>query len=55
MKTSPAGIPLTMALDGSSPVPRYRQLYEGLREAILRGRLAAGTRLPATRTLAGLG
>ncbi|HEX2037108.1 MAG TPA: PLP-dependent aminotransferase family protein [Chloroflexota bacterium] len=31
--------------------PLYRQLYDQLREAILSGQLAAGTRLPATRTL----
>ncbi|KAB8145246.1 PLP-dependent aminotransferase family protein [Chloroflexia bacterium SDU3-3] len=32
--------------------PRYRQLYDALRDAILSGRLAPGSRLPATRTLA---
>ncbi|MEP6925464.1 MAG: PLP-dependent aminotransferase family protein [Pyrinomonadaceae bacterium] len=30
----------------------YRGLYEGLREAILTGRLAAGVQLPSTRSLA---
>jgi GntR family transcriptional regulator/MocR family aminotransferase len=39
-------------LDTSSAVPLHRQLYEGLRGAILAGRLSAGTRLPATRMLA---
>src|SRR6187455_2426624 len=39
-------------LDASSAVPLHRQLYEGLRGAILAGRLSAGTRLPATRMLA---
>lgn len=39
-------------LDTSLAVPLHRQLYEGLRGAILAGRLRAGTRLPATRTLA---
>src|SRR4051794_27308303 len=39
-------------LDTSSAVPLHRQLYEGLRGTILAGRLSAGTRLPATRTLA---
>ena len=38
--------------DPSSPVPLHRQLYEALREAILRGRLRPGVRLPATRALA---
>ena len=30
----------------------YQQLYENLRQAILMGRLAGGTRLPSTRVLA---
>src|SRR5690606_26236423 len=32
--------------------PLYRQVYDGLREAILAGRLRPGERLPSTRTLA---
>ena len=43
---------LATALDRSSDVPLHRQLYEGLRHAVLEGRLVAGTRLPATRRLA---
>ena len=39
-------------LDSDSAIPLHRQLYEGLRGAILAGRLVAGTRLPATRVLA---
>ena len=39
-------------LDRSSPEALHRQLYGRLREAVLSGRLAAGTRLPSTRTLA---
>ena len=39
-------------LDRSSPEALYRQLYARLREAVLSGRLAAGTRLPSTRALA---
>ena len=35
-----------------SPLPLYQQLYNWLREAILNGKLAAGTRLPSTRSLA---
>src|SRR3989442_14658739 len=35
-----------------SPVPLQSQLYRALREAILRGRLRPGLRLPATRVLA---
>jgi len=43
---------LPVALDKSDSAPLYRQLYVQLREAILDGRLRAGTRLPATRALA---
>lgn len=41
-----------LALEPEAPTPLYRQLYEGLREAILAGRLAPGGRLPPTRDLA---
>ena len=43
---------LALGIDAGSPVPRYRQLYEGIREAILTGRLRPGARLPSTRVLA---
>lgn len=39
-------------LDRTAGSSLYRQLYDGLREAILDGQLPAGTRLPSTRTLA---
>lgn len=47
----------TDALDLSLParekgVPAYRWLYSALRQAVLEGRLRAGTRLPSTRDLA---
>jgi GntR family transcriptional regulator / MocR family aminotransferase len=41
-----------LQLDSSAGLPRYRQLYDGLRASILAGRLRAGTRLPSTRALA---
>ena len=41
---------LLLPLDGEGPL--HRQLYRSLREAILAGRLAAGARLPSTRSLA---
>ncbi|HET6977435.1 MAG TPA: PLP-dependent aminotransferase family protein [Pyrinomonadaceae bacterium] len=41
-----------IALDKSSTTALYRQLYDQLRDAILSGRLAPGTRLPSTRELA---
>src|SRR5258706_1401220 len=36
----------------SSPVPYYRQIYDGYRNAILAGQLRPGERLPSTRALA---
>ncbi len=42
----------TVVLDASSATALYRQLYDQLREAILSGRLSAGTRLPSTREFA---
>jgi GntR family transcriptional regulator/MocR family aminotransferase len=39
-------------LKHGSNQPLYRQLYEALREAILRGRLEAGVRLPSSRAIA---
>ena len=47
-----AQVPPWISLDGTSRSPYYRQLYEGLRRAILSGMLGAGSRLPSTRTLA---
>ena len=41
-----------IALNSDVPLPLYRQLYEGLRQAILTRRLAPGARLPSTRVLA---
>ena len=43
---------LPITLERASEEPLHRQLYEQLRETILTGRLQAGARLPATRTLA---
>ena len=42
---------VTMPLERSGETPLFRQLYARLRDAILQGALAPGTRLPATRTL----
>jgi GntR family transcriptional regulator/MocR family aminotransferase len=47
-----AGVPVAIALDGGARTTLQRQLYEGLRGAILAGRLAPGRRLPSTRSLA---
>ena len=45
-------VALVKALERGSRVPLHRQLYLGLREDILMGRLVGGTRLPSTRELA---
>src|SRR5215207_8071350 len=46
-------IPFLMLGDrNSTDVPLYRQIYEGVRGAILSGKLISGTRLPASRVLA---
>jgi GntR family transcriptional regulator/MocR family aminotransferase len=44
---------LTLPLDPAAQAPLFRQVYEGLRRGILDGTLAAGVRVPATRSLAG--
>jgi GntR family transcriptional regulator/MocR family aminotransferase len=51
-RTVSAATLLTIPLDPAAPAPLFRQLYDGLRQAILGGRLPPGTRLPATRGLA---
>jgi GntR family transcriptional regulator/MocR family aminotransferase len=51
LRTTKAAV-LPISLDRTAEDPLHRQLYEQLRETILTGRLQAGSRLPATRTLA---
>jgi GntR family transcriptional regulator/MocR family aminotransferase len=46
------GALLTLPLDPTSAVPLFRQVYDGLRQAILDGTLPAGARVPSTRGLA---
>ncbi len=41
-----------ISVNPESPVAMYRQLYTGIRNAILSGQLMSGQRLPATRVLA---
>ncbi len=43
---------IILNLQDGSPEPVYRQLYNELRAAILKGQLAPGARLPSTRELA---
>src|SRR5579885_532074 len=47
-----AQIDQLITLDRSSGLPLYRQICQKLREAILSGELAEGTRLPTERALA---
>jgi GntR family transcriptional regulator/MocR family aminotransferase len=42
----------SLPLDPHSPTPLHRQLYDGIRRAILSGQLPPGTQLHATRALA---
>jgi GntR family transcriptional regulator/MocR family aminotransferase len=53
MKT-PGSTPVAahLQVDRRSTVPLHRQVYDGLRDAILAGMLRPGQRVPSTRTLA---
>jgi GntR family transcriptional regulator/MocR family aminotransferase len=42
---------IAIDLDRNSHIPLFRQLYTGLRTAILEGRIAPSSRLPSTRSL----
>ncbi len=43
---------LTLPIEQGSDVPVYRQVYLGVRQAILAGKVSPGSRLPSTRALA---
>src|SRR2546423_6584950 len=43
---------MLIALDPAAAEPLHRQIYRGVREAILSGRIAPGARIPSTRVLA---
>lgn len=47
-----SGALISFQLDSAAKTPAYRQLYEALRRAIVSGRLAPGSRLPASRVFA---
>lgn len=47
-----ASLSLHLEFEKQAAEPLFRQLYSGLRAAILAGRLEGGTRLPPTRQLA---
>ena len=47
---------LTRSVEAGKPLkPLHRQLYEGLRDLVLDGRIEPGAQLPATRVLARYG
>ena len=53
MSKRPSGVFLPLiGLKRASSLPLYKQLYESIRQSILRGTLRKGLRLPSTRTLA---
>ena len=53
MSKRPSGVFLPpISLERASSWPLYKQLYEAIRQCILRGTLRKGLRLPSTRTLA---
>jgi GntR family transcriptional regulator/MocR family aminotransferase len=52
MRKVASSTPLIVEIDQSSDEPLYRQIYRGIREAILSGRLRRGARVPSTRLLA---
>src|SRR5580698_3735179 len=51
-KRIPASFFPPIALDSRSDTPKYRQLYEWFRNAILSGTLRPSQRVPSTRSLA---
>src|SRR5262245_59092029 len=51
-RVSSSAVPLLITLDRSSRAPLIREVYVAIRDAILSGRLRAGSQVPSTRTLA---
>ena len=53
MSKRPSGVFLpAISLERATSLPLYKQLYEAIRQSILRGTLRKGLRLPSTRILA---
>src|SRR2546426_12204727 len=52
MPKRPAGVPIVLPVHPGAGATMHRQGYEGLRTAILTGRLRPGSRLPSPRSLA---
>src|SRR5687768_6862876 len=53
LRRTPGGRIVHIHIDPTNTVPVYRQIHEGLKTAIVDGRLSAGASLPSTRGLAG--
>jgi GntR family transcriptional regulator/MocR family aminotransferase len=51
---NPQRLSVPILLERDEPAPLQDQLAAQLRQAIIRGQLAAGTRMPSTRTLSGV-
>src|SRR5471030_2699806 len=53
MSKSPNAVAIPgLALEGRSPLPMYRRIYDGIRALVLDGRLQPGEALPSSRSLA---
>ncbi len=52
VRSVPRSEPFVLLLDPDSGIPLYRQIYLGMRQAMLDGRLTAGSLVPSTRALA---
>jgi len=52
-RKAPSAAPLLITLDQQSGRPIFQQVFDGVRDAILTGRLRRGQQVPSTRLLAG--
>src|SRR5262249_20993871 len=52
-RKAPSAAPLLITLDSNVGRPIFQQIFDGIREAILTGRLKRGQQVPSTRLLAG--
>ena len=52
-RKAPSAAPLLITLDPKTARPIFQQVFDGIRDAILTGRLKRGQQVPSTRLLAG--
>jgi GntR family transcriptional regulator/MocR family aminotransferase len=52
MKKASGALSPVIAVDRNASMPMYRQIYDGYREAIIKGNLLSGQQIPSTRALA---